>query len=150
MSTADLLPTTTAADYPAATMPSFPPSTHSSATTTSWRPFKHGITSLTIDIPQPRPRSRAPLPSTGDVPRRRTEVQPHASRWRSKEFCAYYAVFVVAVPYMAKVVIDLSRGESLSCRIRVRELMREVQRTIPTTIYTLIDYARAGSLGGRS
>jgi hypothetical protein len=108
MSTETLLTPEEQADT-AVAMP-FPPSTHDSASTTSWRPFKNGITSLTIDIPQPR--SRAPLPPTGDVPRRRKEVQPQPSRWRSKEFCAYYAVFVVIVPYMAKVVVDLSRGQS--------------------------------------
>lgn len=81
----------------------FPPmSSSTSNSRAQWRPFSQGITSLTVDIPQPKPRA-----STST---RRKEPPAPAARWRSKEFCAYYAVFVVAVPCMAKAVIDLSRG----------------------------------------
>lgn len=80
----------------------FPSSSMAATSRAAWRPFSNGITSLTVDIPQPKPRA-----STST---RREEPPAPASRWRSKEFCAYYAVFVVAVPCMAKAVIDLSRG----------------------------------------
>lgn len=69
-----------------------------------WRPFSTGITALTVTIPQPgRPReSSAPEPP---------------SRWRTPEFWLYYVVFALALPYMAKVVVDLSRGEYV-CALR--------------------------------
>ncbi|KAI5475562.1 Glycerol uptake protein [Pseudohyphozyma bogoriensis] len=56
---------------------------------------QHGITSLTVDIPASSSSSKDPSP-------------PPPSRWRTKEFCFYYAVFLLVVPRMAWVVIQLS------------------------------------------
>lgn len=60
-----------------------------------------GIVSLTVDIPGTK--KEANKPSQGDI--------ASQSRWRTKEFCAYYAVFVLVVPQMARSVVRLSRGK---------------------------------------
>lgn len=63
------------------------------------------ITDLTVDInprPPPTPTKHHSTPSPN------TTATTSPGRWRSKEFCFYYAVFIVVVPCMAKVVIDLS------------------------------------------
>lgn len=78
----------------------------------SWKPFKNGITSLTVDIPQSKPSSRKQLINSNSTTTARTRELnlPSISKWRTKEFCLYYAVFVIAVPYMIKSAVDLSKG----------------------------------------
>jgi hypothetical protein len=61
-----------------------------------FRPRKRkGITVLTVDIPSSK---RGP-PSD--------ETRPHP-RWKTPEFAFYYAVFLIAVPIMIWVPVDLS------------------------------------------
>lgn len=84
---------------------SYPPSDPAPANFRSrfslWQPFSNGITSLTITVPQS---------STSEKPKELEEIT--ASRWNSSEFYFYYFVFALAIPYMAKVVIDLSKGST--------------------------------------
>jgi hypothetical protein len=110
-------------------MQSFPPSTSRYSPVSlpntdnlkqRW-PFFNGITGLTLEIPQSK--ARPFIPTTPSQPsvvedaarvqvrsRARANNEPSASRWRTKEFYCYYALVAIAVPYMAKVVIDLSKG----------------------------------------
>jgi len=46
--------------------------------------------------------------------RARSQAQP--SKWRTPEFFFYYAVFIVAVPYMFWIAYDVSRREWRACR----------------------------------
>jgi hypothetical protein len=75
--------------------------------------FPNGITDLTVTLP-----GQSGPPPTG--PSRRPSAQREAgtlepifspSRWRTKEFYLYYAVFLVVVPNMVRAVVRLSRGE---------------------------------------
>lgn len=66
--------------------------------------FPNGITDLTVSIPGSEPRAQQTTP--GQQPQ-----QLPRSRWRTREFYVYYAVFIVIVPCMAKAVVDLSRGQ---------------------------------------
>lgn len=99
-----------------------PLSAHSAQTMERRWPFFDAITGLTIQIPQSKARpfiatASAATPIDNGAgervrPRARAHNEPSPSRWRTKEFYCYYTVVGIAVPAMAKVVIDLSRGAS--------------------------------------
>lgn len=80
-----------------------PPSPHSPTPRTVSKEASHWfITDLTVELPQ-APQSSS---SASRAP------PPAPSRWRTKEFCFYYAVFLVVVPCMVSVAVGLSKGES--------------------------------------
>lgn len=75
-----------------------------------WNLFENGVTGLTIDIPQSKARPvLASAVAAIDTPGSRVRSNP--SRWKTKEFYCYYAIFGCAFPYMIKVVVDLSKGK---------------------------------------
>lgn len=98
-----------------------PRSRRHSASLAGWRPFKNGITSLTVDIVYPKPRQRPSTVPGDNFDRRGGNARPQrdagtssgvvesVSRWNTVEFYLYYVVFSVAIPYMVKVAVDLSR-----------------------------------------
>ncbi|KAM0747100.1 MBOAT-domain-containing protein [Meredithblackwellia eburnea MCA 4105] len=49
------------------------------------------------------------LPSSSSSSSNSAQQQSKPSRWRSKEFCLYYAVFILVVPKMAWIAVNLSR-----------------------------------------
>ena len=55
-------------------------------------PRRGGIIRLTVDVPSAR----------------NTPGEPRPSRWRTPEFFLYYAIFVIAVPWMIYVPVQLS------------------------------------------
>lgn len=86
------------------------PTPHSLRFPSSSTSSSFNLTNLTVHIPQP---SRPPS-STRQT---RPEDPPPPSRWRTKEFYLYYALFLVVVPIMWSLGARVSRGafDCLSC-----------------------------------
>jgi len=59
--------------------------------------------------PQTSPRRGGVIRLTVDIPSaRHTPGEPRPSRWRTPEFFLYYVIFVIAVPWMIYVPVQLS------------------------------------------
>lgn len=76
------------------------------------------VTKLTVDVPAPGGGSATSSSSSSAS----QEPPPGPSRWRSKEFCVYYALFLLVVPRMAKATVDLSKGACSSSIVLELEL----------------------------
>lgn len=90
-------------------------------------PQPSSIVDLTIPIPGSTLSSSSARPSSPTSSRRPGLTAARAaragsaspevakSRWRTREFCFYYAVFILVLPRMVGSVVRLSRGEFLDC-----------------------------------
>lgn len=77
----------------------------------STAPPKQALNELRLDPTRPSPQQdgQAQVRLSNGKPTKSVEgAQP--SRWRTLEFYIYYFVFITAVPFMFKVVYDVSKG----------------------------------------
>jgi hypothetical protein len=72
----------------------------------STAPPKQALNELRLDPTRPSPQQ---VKLSNGKPTKSVEgTQP--SRWRTPEFYIYYFVFITAIPFMFKVVYDVSKG----------------------------------------